>query len=142
MNRGRRRKLLYLLAAVWLLVGGVCVDCSQAYSVLAYPDTYGDAECSLDSSNGLASDVICTSDLLGQWTVVRDARTLRSFGSRARSGLRIASSIPVCLNRLSRFSIGMRSRTRQCEVHSRTVILRYIHNKDGRKSRPVFRALS
>ncbi|MDO4320957.1 MAG: hypothetical protein Q4C61_00385 [Lachnospiraceae bacterium] len=134
MKKRGRKGLIHLLAAFWLLITGICIDCSQAYSILAYHDTFESARCSYDSSNGFASDEICTSDLMGQRTVVRDAKKLESPGTKGRTSLRSMIAVPEVISQTPRLYCSMVCGQIHRGVCSHTVIMNYIHSKDGRKS--------
>lgn len=128
-----RRPFFYLLAALCLLLTGVCTDESQAYSVLAC-EVQGSPEAAVFGSPArMFADRICTSELLGQRPAVEQVRSQAGFGSRCRMGLRRAAAVPdtvcCCLQPVCRVAERRPHRGQR----SHAVTLHYIHEKDGQK---------
>lgn len=133
MKKGKNQKLIYMIAAFWLLMTGICIDCSQAYSVLAYYDAVDSSAYAYHSTNGFTSDEVCTSDLMGQGTVVKEAKALEDPGVKGRTGIRSALAVPQIMSHVPHPYYGMAHSQTHREVRSHTVIMNYIHSKDGRK---------
>jgi hypothetical protein len=134
VKRGKQKTFLYLIAVFWLLLTGICMDSSQAYSVLAFQNAEESSTYFYRSTNSVSTDVICTSDLLGQRTVVETARALDGPTVKGRNSLRAFCAVPALISGVSNFYSGMVPGRREDGLNSHVVIMRYIHNKDGRKS--------
>jgi hypothetical protein len=66
--------------------------------------------------------------------VVETARTLDGPTVKSRDSLRAFGTVPPIISGISDFYNGMISGRREDGLNSHAVIMRYIHNKDGRKS--------
>lgn len=132
----RYRNLVYLAAALWLLMTGICLDYDQAYSISASRNTVVSHRASLSSAGGITLDEICTARPVDLEVVLKE-----NVSSGSRSGHRFGPErLLVCPGS---FFLIFHSffqcvcRKVQQKIHSHTVIMEYIHSKDGRKSRSL-----
>lgn len=135
-NRYRYRNFVYLAAAFLLLMAGICLDYEQAYSISAPYHTAVPRRAALSSSNNIISEEPCTAKLLGSGVVLEEnAASGSSTGSRFRLE-RVSVSSSSVFMAFQPFFHSVCRRVQQ-KIHSHTVIMEYIHNKDGQKSRTV-----
>ena len=137
MGKRKCNSWIRLLVAFWLLFSGICIDCGQTYPVLAWDNSVSAdpsaIACRLTSGNRFTSEELCTSELLGQRTTVREAKEGEESGAKGRFRLRTVFLVPetnsagTCQHdRRTSWSVSR-------ESLNHAVIMNYIHNKDGGK---------
>ena len=141
MKTQKRKAFLYILTAFWLMFTGICMNENHAYSILLRRDTLCTSCCSLKSSNRAAAEELCTSELLGQKLPTLGEKRSEESKVNGNSYARVLFVVPETLSKDSQFLSWTVSGGFHHEIHSRTVILNYIHRKDGRKPAAILPVL-
>lgn len=136
--RGRRYGTVrYLAAALWLLIIGICLDFDQAYFFSASGHMAEPKHASIAAVGHIISEELCTEELLGHRAVLTGKAGYQNFGMKRRPEFRDAwlspkAGLPVCYPFYRAVSSNLLRK-----LYSHTVIMDYIHSKDGQKSRTV-----
>lgn len=134
MRAGKRNSMICYFVIAVLLLSGMCFDHIESDSSYAYPECSKTADVFYSAGGVLTAVDSCTPKMLGQPdsdTVISDAR--RPAG---RTSFRSSQIILFLRNYFQSLTmillavgIGI-----SIESASHTVILMYIHKKDGKKS--------
>ncbi len=139
MNIRRRRygTFIYLAAAFWLLIIGICLDFEQAYSFSASYNMTEPKHDAITSVSQIISEELCTEELLGHRIVLKGKSGYQNSEMRRHPEFRDVCLplrgwlLPACPAYQAVSSNLLQ------KLYSHTVIMNYIHNKDGKKSRTV-----
>ena len=141
MKVKKRKAFVHILTAFWLMFTGICMTENHAYSILLHRDALCTSCCSLKSSNRAAAEELCTSELLGQKLPALGEKRSEESKVNGNSYARVLFVVPETLSKDSQFLSWTVSGGFHHEIHSRTVILNYIHRKDGRKPAAILPVL-
>ena len=133
INKITKNFILLLLAASMVL-SGICFGSLKSYSDFPY-DFYHETIPSIDLQNGITSSPkLCTYEMLGHNTTLASIKENRSIPDIKGLGTAVFLLDNLTLFENSTLFYMPDSAVLNCKSCSIRVIVRYIHNLDGKKA--------
>lgn len=133
MHMRKQNNIICLLLTAIMLLSGMCYEKVHADSLFSY-ESLADNTSSMDSSDSLADNtVLLLGELFSQRNVITSIRHTRQTDERTGPRTDLYLSFVDALPHYSIFYSMAADVELYSEARSNTVIINFIHHKDGKK---------